>query len=143
MIYLFRCEGCGFEHEYRASIKSGPPPETACWECKDGMLARVWTPPNIICDGDADFVPVHARVTENTGFGDTKAEGHRKEVAYQRHMEELRKNKRLYGGNPKFPELTHQVPTELYHGKIKQTGDRHYWDDPANVKKHPNTKVSR
>jgi len=142
MIYLFRCEGCGYEHEYLASIMRGPPPETACWECKDGMLVRVWTPPNIICDNNPDFVPLGARVTENTGFGDTKAQGHRKEANYQRYVQERRKELQENRNKKSNLRHTHSIPTELFHGKIKQTGDRHYWDDPANLKKHKTSEVS-
>lgn len=33
------------------------------------------------------------------------------------------------------------IPVELYYGKIRQTGDRYYWQDPANVRKHKNWTV--
>ena len=34
-----------------------------------------------------------------------------------------------------------QIPAALYHGKIKQTGDRSYWDNPKNRNRHKSCKV--
>ena len=36
---------------------------------------------------------------------------------------------------------THEIPAHLYHGKIKQTGDRNYWLDDKNRNKHTSTRV--
>jgi hypothetical protein len=104
------------------------------------MLVRVWTPPNFICPGDVDDIPVGSRVTENTAFGDTPAQAARKERRYQQAIQQRRKQVRD-GGHSKLGRMTHQVPTELYHGKIKQTGDKDYWKDPANLNKHRSCEV--
>jgi hypothetical protein len=33
------------------------------------------------------------------------------------------------------------VPAELYHGKIRETGDKDYWSDKRNLEQHTDTKV--
>lgn len=105
------------------------------------MLARVWTPPNFICDTKADEVPFGSRVTENTAFGDTTSQGERKEAGYQRNIEERRQTLREHRDKKSSMRHTHSVPAELFHGKIKQTGDKNYWNDPKNLNKHRSCKV--
>ena len=90
-------------------------------------------------ESDPDDIPVESRVTQATSFGLSKSAGRRKEKLYQAHIDEKRKAWRLAGnrhGNFK-PDIS--PPAELYHGKIKQTGDKHYWDDERNKKKHHST----
>ena len=106
------------------------------------MLARVWTPPNFICPGDADEIPVGSRVTENTAFGDTKAQGVRKEARYQKAIQQRRRQLVENGDRKSTFRHTHSVPVELYHGKIKQTGDKDYWKDPKNLNRHKSSEVS-
>lgn len=37
--------------------------------------------------------------------------------------------------------MTNSIPADLYHGKIRETGDRHYWDSPKNRKRHKSTEI--
>ncbi len=137
MIYLFRCEDCGLEHKYHASIKQGPPPDTACWACDGGTLARVWTPVNFICDSDPDYIAPDKRVFDTT---DRRSETV-KEGAFQKHIDQRRALVREAGHNPNTMRMTHSVPADLFHGKKRETGDPFYWDDPSNLKKHSSCKV--
>jgi hypothetical protein len=45
------------------------------------------------------------------------------------------------GGNRGLQRMTHQVPAALHAAKIKETGDRNYWDDPKNLNRHKSCKV--
>ncbi len=65
-----------------------------------------------------------------------------KEAAFQRHIDERRKLVRQVGHNSKASlRMTHSVPADLFHGKIRESGDKNYWDDPSNLKKHSSCKV--
>jgi hypothetical protein len=91
---------------------------------------------------DADEIPVGSRVTENTALGDTKAQGVRKEARYQRAAQQRRRQLVESGNRKSTFRHTHSVPVELYHGKIKQTGDKNYWKDPKNLNRHKSSEVS-
>ena len=41
----------------------------------------------------------------------------------------------------KLAPINRKVPADLYHGKIKETGDRDYWNDPGNLKHHKETEI--
>ncbi|MGB0890692.1 MAG: hypothetical protein ACPGWS_10450, partial [Solirubrobacterales bacterium] len=45
------------------------------------------------------------------------------------------------GGNRGSQRMTHQIPAALHAAKIKETGDRSYWDDPKNRNRHKSCKV--
>lgn len=145
MIYTFECE-CGRRYEASASIKDGPP-NVGC--CCGRLMQRVWNPPTLLLRQDPDDVGErNAMIDTSTmstalaaaGGGMTKASAIKKEKAYNSYIHERRKifrNNKQVGGR-----MTHQVPVELYHAKIKQTGDKNYWKDPANLNRHKNCKVS-
>ncbi len=71
--------------------------------------------------------------------GGSKAIGEKKERLFHKRIKERRAA--LKDGNKGTIKHTHSVPTELYHGKIKQTGDKNYWRDPKNLAKHKSCKV--
>lgn len=147
MRYRFECEACGTTEQIQRSIHDGPGGPRAC-AC-GGVLEHVIEAPRFICRGtDPDHVPERFRVTENMAFGDSKAAGARKERAYQRHVEGMRKairdgrSARKAKPHCAMGVPTHSIPAELYWGKIRETGDQKYWDDPKNRDKHKSTKVS-
>jgi hypothetical protein len=39
--------------------------------------------------------------------------------------------------------MTHQIPAALHAAKIRETGDRQYWDDPKNRNRHKSCRVDR
>lgn len=110
-------------------------------------MSRVWTTPQLLLRGDPDDVGAENLMVDTSSVsvgraaqGISKAAARRKEKAYKKHIEERRqtfRDNRQVGGR-----LTHQVPTELYHAKIKQTGDRDYWRDDSNLKRHKSCQVS-
>lgn len=66
----------------------------------------------------------------------------RRERAYQKRISTMNKTIREQGGQrSKNLKLTHSVPVELYYGKIRETGDKQFWDDPKNRDQATNCKV--
>lgn len=62
-------------------------------------------------------------------------EAYRKDLAQKRQMAED-------GGHRKGKlRLTHSIPAHLYHGKMRETGDKRYWDDSKNLEQHSDWKV--
>ena len=71
-----------------------------------------------------------------------QAQGVRKEAGYQRAAQKRRRQLAESGNRKSTFRHTHSVPVELYHGKIKQTGDKNYWNDPKNLNRHKSSEVS-
>lgn len=140
MIYPFKCAECGLGVTLDAR-PFHPPTAPDCKGCGEPMLRLYGC--NIDTSGcrDQDEIPFKSRVTENTAFGDTKAQATRKERRYAKAIDARRKLVRDVGHNP-MGRLTHQVPVELFHGKIKETGDKNYWNDPKNLNRHKSTEVN-
>ena len=88
---------------------------------------------------DHGFIPETARVIETDRNYD-RATGVKKERMFGSAIDKRRKQL-ADGGNQGSFKHTHSVPAELYHGKIRETGDRNYWSDPKNMDRHKNTKV--
>lgn len=80
---------------------------------------------------DHNWIPPHARVAPHHGRV-TKQSAEALERAYGSHIKEQRKAVKKGGGLRK----TASVPAEMFFGKIKETGDKKYWDDPSNRAKH-------
>lgn len=139
MNYTFTCQDCGSQKVISASIKVGPPEMIECG-CGDAML-RDWQADAPMLDTSAcrdhDDIPHEKRVARSS----TPRSSAREEAKFQRHNQERRKQL-ADGGNRGSIRHTHSVPADLYHGKIRETGDRNYWKDPANVKRHKSTEVS-
>lgn len=142
MRYTFECEACHELMEQVSPISIGPPAEVRCWHCNMGFMKRVWNAPHIICPGDPDHIPYDKRVTQATSYGHSKEDGIAKERAYATAINERRKILRDQVASDSTWRHTHSVPAELYHGKIRETGDNSYWKDPANLARHTSCKVS-
>lgn len=134
----YECQECG-ECDYSFSIMKPPPSEVVCG-C--GRYAeRVWEAPQFICDRadrDPDHVPEQFRVSDRVK-PESKSEGARIEKAYQAKMERTRRE--VAEGSGSSIKKTNEIPSHLYHGKIRQTGDRNYWLDKKNRDKHKSTRV--
>lgn len=87
---------------------------------------------------DHDFIPHEKRVLDLT---DRRSEAV-KERAFEEHVQNRRKLVREAGSGTNY-RMTHSVPADLYHGKIRETGDKHYWDDPGNLKRHRSCEVDK
>jgi hypothetical protein len=83
-----------------------------------------------------------AAVGSATMKGIGKERARARERAYQKRIEGMNKAIRDQGGQrSKNLKLTHSIPVELYHGKIRETGDAHFWDDPKNRDQATSCKV--
>lgn len=135
MIYRFECPNCGASTD----IESRPfePPEGPECECGREM-DRVYGA-RIDTSGcrDHDHVPVEHRVMSSADRSVSARGGAKTERAYAQDLAQ----KRDMAGNGN--RMSHSVPAHLYHGKIKETGDRNYWRDPANLRKHKSCEIKR
>ena len=140
MIYTFKC-GCGCSQVFDRSISVGPPAAPMCSYC-GARTERDWQTdaPMIDTSGCRDHSEVRADKQVRSAW-----DGHRSseavEASFQRHIEKRRAEIRDAGGQRGSVKQTHAVPAHLFHGKIKETGDKNYWSDPANLNKHKECKV--
>lgn len=143
-IYSYICDNCEHTEEQYGSIHRVPPWTQVCPVCKHHALRRDLLADRtqistVGCSGgsDPDDIPPEYRVTDTPLEGTSAAKGAKMERLYQKDIEAKRRAKRK--GAPM--EMTNSIPAELYHGKIRQTGDKNYWDDPKNRKRHKSTEV--
>lgn len=132
----FQCGRCESSVEVERSFAEGAPDPFGC-EC-GGLMEKVWVAPlfsTIGCSGasDPNEIPPTLSVTQNPLGGTSKAKAAKLEAAYQRDLAFKRRNIKSSQGSVR---MTHSIPAELFHGKIRQTGDKSYWDDPKNRKRH-------
>lgn len=139
MIYPFRCYDCELDNQIDAR-PFRPPNAPRCPSCGQLMDRVFGCQINTESCKDHDFIPDESRVVESDRSYD-KSLGVKKEQAYRR-ARDRRRAQLADGGNKGSFKHTHSVPAELYHGKIKQTGDPDYWKDPKNLKRHKSTEVS-
>lgn len=140
MIADYRCD-CGFSDIVSFGIKQGPPEMVFCVCGK--QMQRVWKAPQFICepaDKPADHVPEQFRVSSRVR-PESAAKGRRIERAYQADIEHKRQIAR--GNSGDAPQMSHSIPAHLYHGKIRETGDRNYWLDPKNRNKHKSCEIKK
>lgn len=141
MIYPFRCYDCELDNNVD-SRPFRPPSAPTCPTCGELMDRVFGCEINTAGCQDHDFIPEGDRIAcggmeSNLTPGQAAAI----EAKHQAHNEKTRREI-ADGGNRGSIRKTHQIPAALYHGKIKQTGDRNYWDDPKNRKRHKSTEVS-
>ena len=139
MIYTFECIACKRQEDVQRSMADAPVPIP----CSCGKpMQRVWKMPQIVTRGDPDEIPQKHQVCDRHMNGIGKAAAKKKERLYTAAIEERRRVLRDHRDPRSSMQHTHSVPAELYHGKIKQTGDKHYWNDPKNLERHTSCKVS-
>lgn len=136
--YTFQCEDCQRTAVLARAFSVGPVSEPcSCGgELKHDLRADVLT---VEADTsgcrDHNFIPEHKRVYRPG----TAADASRKEAAYAGHVAERRKQ--LKDGNKGSIKQTMAIPADLYHGKLRETGDKNYWADKKNVARHSDFKV--
>lgn len=139
MIYVFTCPDCDIRFEVSAKAFHPPeaPPCPACTKQADRVFGC-----QIITSGcrDVDDVPEKDRVAYGGQSNISSGQAEAIEAAHQKHNEQTRRDL-ADGGNRGVLRKTHQIPANLYHSKIKQTGDPQYWDDPKNRDRHKSCKV--
>jgi len=135
MIYQFECESCGVLRP----VESKPfhPPERVVCSCGKPMQRVYGCTIDTSGCKDHDDIPEDKRVARSKAPRNTA----REEARFQRHIEERRSAYAREGQSGSFKH-THSIPADLYHGKIRQTGDKDYWKDPKNLKRHNSTRVS-
>ena len=135
MIYPFECDPCGTKTAIDAR-PFHPPIHPLCPKCGVSMDRVFGCAIDTSGCTDHDDIPEHKRVQRQHTPRDT----HREEARFKKHIDERRK---LYAEAGQTPNLrhTHSVPADLFHGKIRETGDKNYWNDPKNLNRHKSTKV--
>jgi hypothetical protein len=104
-------------------------------------------------DYDADLKTVqvstvgtrdHNKIPENERVQGAKSRkaAAAKERAYGEHVHSRRAQLAADGNKRSSFRHKMSVPAEIVHGKIKETGDKTYWDDPKNVARHKEWEVS-
>lgn len=137
VIYEYHCPECDLYISFDC-LPFQPPKDPRC-EC-GGNPSRVYNAQvNTAGCKDHDHIPEQKRVADPRGPA-TQASADRKEAAFRKHIESRRSALREAGNRGGFRH-THSVPADLYHGKIRETGDRNYWSDPANLRRHSSTRV--
>lgn len=142
--YTFQCQSCGRTAVQHRPFSTGPVAEGAC-DCggelsHDFCIDVLSQQVNTAGCRDHNFIPEERRVASNDGFGIGKAAAARKAAGYGRAVAERRKALRD-GGNKGSIRQTMSVPAELFHGKIRETGDKNYWNDKGNVSRHKEWQV--
>lgn len=141
MIYPFECEPCGIT--FTADCEAfTPPPAPKCASCGE-LMTRIYGC-YIDTSGcrDHDHIPESKRVVRSGSITSGRnVNAVREERRFQKHIDQRRQLYKERGQNPEF-QHTHSVPADLYHGKIRETGDANYWDNPKNLARHSSTKVS-
>lgn len=139
MIYTYYCIDCGSQQTIQRSIHEGPPEMIECG-CGWGMV-RDWQADcptiNVRSCRDPDFIPHEKRVFSDQDRGSEA----KIESQFQKAISDRRSQIKSAGGQRGSFRHTHSVPAHLYHGKIRETGDKNYWSDPKNLSKHKSCKV--
>jgi hypothetical protein len=135
MRYDFECDDCGLIEEVLARAFH-PPAEVKCPECQEPMDRVFGCQIDTSKCQDPDEIPPQHRVT-NSKYGIGEHNAQRLEKAY---ADDIKRKRDEATGESR---MGHSVPAHLYHGKIRQTGDKAYWRDPANLKRHTSCEIKR
>lgn len=143
MIYTFKCV-CHPDawDQFQRTMAEGPPSLVVCGLCGSEMQ-RDWKADAPMIDTSAcrdhSDIPVRKRVASHFDRGSAD----QIEAQFKGHIDSRRKQIRDAGGQRGSVKQTHAVPAHLFHGKKKETGDVHYWEDPKNLARHDDCRVDR
>jgi hypothetical protein len=133
MIYPFQCDECG----QAVSVNCRPlhPPPAPI--CHGASMRRIYgCQINTSACRDASDIPANKRVVRSGVMLGKDVDSHREEMRFRRHIDSKRKQIKEDSNKGSPFRHTHSVPADLYHGKIRETGDKDYWQDPSNVSRH-------
>lgn len=138
MLYPFECQECGNAVSLDCRPLHPPNPPLCCGAA---MLRIYGCQINTSSCRDANHIPANKRVVRSGLLTSKKKfNAEVEERKFRQHIEQRRQE--LRGQQKGSFQHTHSVPADLYHGKIRETGDKHYWSDPSNVARHKDCKVS-
>lgn len=136
--YTFVCESCGNIAVLERPFSVGPiPAECSC----GGILEHDFR-------ADAETIAIDTSECRDHNVikrekrvfrPGTQRQAERREAAYAKHVAERRSQ--LKDGNKGSIKHSHAIPADLYHGKIRETGDKNYWKENKNVNRHREFKV--
>lgn len=139
MIYEYICDGCDETFTVEAPAFTPPVALPVCYEHGGFQIRRLFGA-HIDTTGckDHSYIPEKDRVFDP----------HRTvSAAKQEHLfhERIKKKRKEHrdGGNRGSFRHSYSVPADLHHGKIRETGDKNYWDDPKNMKRHSDCRVDK
>lgn len=137
--YTFRCSSCRETAVLRRAFSVGPTAEPcACGGTLEHDLRADVATVELDTAGCRDH-NVIAREKRVFRQG-TRAQATKLEGAYGRHVKQRRQQLKE-DGNKGTIKQSHAIPADLYHGKIRETGDKQYWQDKKNVDRHSDFKV--
>src|SRR4030095_651874 len=136
MIYQFQCDACGQGFSIDMPPFQ-PPPAPLC--CNYAVRRIYGCYINTSSCKDASHIPESKRVVRSGVVRGKDVNPEREERRFAKHISDRRKE--LAGQQRGAMRHTHSVPADLYHGKIRETGDKRYWEDPKNVARHKVCKV--
>lgn len=139
MIYEFECLCC--EGVVDLDAKAFHPPKAPRCPACELTMQRVYgcRIDTSSCKDPDDVAPEHrTSVSQERNLSARQANAIEK-----RHQKGITQTRRdlADGGNKGDRRMTHQVPAALHAAKIKETGDRNYWNDPKNRNRHKSCKV--
>ena len=139
MRYPFACYTCSISRDVESKAFN-PPKAPGCAQCGQKM-DRVYgcMIDTSACRDPDDVAPEH-RIAVSQERNLTSRQTAAIEAAHRKKVEQTRRDL-ADGGNKGDRRMTHQIPAALHAAKVKETGDRNYWDDPKNRNRHKSCKV--
>lgn len=138
MIYPFACYDC--DTRCNIDARAFHPPKAPACTCGEPM-DRVYgcNIDTSSCKDPDDVAPEH-RIAVSQERDLSNSQARRIEAQAGRKIDQTRRDL-ADGGNKGDRRMTHQIPAALHAAKIKETGDRNYWNDAKNRNRHKSCKV--
>jgi len=145
MYYEFICDRCGGQLQLEG--ESFKPPKAPMCDSFDALtpnhkpkrMRRLFGA-QIDTSGckDHSYIPPQHRVHDPH----RRVSAEKQERIFHERIQEKRRAHRD-GGNKGLFQHSHSIPADLHHGKIKETGDKHYWEDKKNMDRHSDCRVDK
>lgn len=138
MIYPFECWTC----ETLIEVDSRPLQPPSAPMCCGRAARRIFgcAINTASCRDHSDIPEAKRVVRSDLVTGLSTVDSAREERRFAEHIRRRRAD--LVGKQHGTFRHTHSVPADLYHGKIRETADKRYWDDQKNVRRHKDCEVS-
>jgi len=138
MKYTFECNKCGALETLNLPVEecdSHPTCSMCGGEMNRNFMAD-WVTTQINTSGCKDHNKVkHDKRVAPGGMVFTPAQAERREALFRKDIE-LKKEAVARGGNKGSIRMKKSVPTDLYHGKSNESGDKDHWNDKKNLNRH-------